>query len=597
MSATGVGWAWQTVCNSLLNCKDREKGFEMGLPVQKMMLTAAIAALAIGVSHAQPVAEVRTLPVVEENSPLTASRLFQVLAADVAVQRGEYDVAAKIYLELAINLKDARLARRAAQAATLARQPAAVLEAAKVWAGLEPDSAQARNTLAAVLVSQGSLSESKQFLARWIAESNDPAEVFKNLNRVLGSQKNRREVFDVVREVAAPYDVFEAHMAIAQAALASEAKELALLQPAITAVDRALQLQPGADQAAEIKGELLHRTDTPQAIKFLTEFGSSYPNAHDSRYLLARILLAENKTQNARDALVALVSRWPEDVSMQYVLALANYELKDYKGAQAVLLKLLDNEESDRDRVLTLLGQIDEDQKRYSDALTRFREVGEGDMWFGAQQRIALVLGKMGSVADARAHLKGVNATPAQRIQLTLTEGNVLREANQFKEAFDTLESASKANPESSELLYDLAMAAEKLDRFDVAETALKRVIALKPDDAQGYNALGYTLVDRTDRIEEGLKLIEKAHALSPEDAFILDSMGWGYYRLGQYSKSVEYLQKALDKRPDPEVAAHLGEVLWTMGQHDAANKVWRDALIASPSHPMLTETMKRVAK
>jgi tetratricopeptide (TPR) repeat protein len=282
---------------------------------------------------------------------------------------------------------------------------------------------------------------------------------------------------------------------------------------------------------------------------------------------------------------------------MQYVLALADYELKDYKGAETVLLKLLDNEDSDHDRVLTLLGQVNEDQKRLTEALARYRAVGEGDMWFGAQQRIALVMGKMGAVAEARAHLKAVNATPAQKIQLALTEGSVLRDANLHKEAFESLELASKSNPESAELLYDLAMAAEKLDRFDVAETALKRVIALKPDDAQGYNALGYTLVDRTDRIEEGLKLIEKAHEISPDDAFILDSLGWGYYRLGQYPKSVEYLQKALDKRADPEVAAHLGEVLWKMGRRDAAQKVWREALIESPSHPVLTETMKRVAK
>ncbi len=165
------------------------------------------------------------------------------------------------------------------------------------------------------------------------------------------------------------------------------------------------------------------------------------------------------------------------------------------------------------------------------------------------------------------------------------------------KEEFESLEGASKANPESTELLYDTAMAAEKIDRLDVAETSLKKVIALKPDDAQGYNALGYTLVDRTDRIEEGLKLIEKAHALSPEDAFILDSMGWGYYRLGQYSKSVEYLQKAMSKRSDPEVAAHLGEVLWKMGRVDEAEKVWRQALVDSPTHPVLTATMKKFTK
>lgn len=569
----------------------------MGSPVQKLMLGVAAAVVMMSAAQAQQPVDSNSVPATEDNSPLTASRMFQVLAADVAIQRGEYDVAAKIYLELAINLKDARLARRAAQAASYARQPPLILEAAKVWAGLEPDSAQARNTLAAVLISQGPLTESKQFLSRWISESSDPTEVFKNLNRVLGSQKNRREVFDVVREVAGPYDLFDAHMAIAQAALAIDTKDLAVLQPALVAADRALQLQPGSDPAGEIKGELLLRTDSQQAVKFLTEFGARYPNAHDSRYLLARILLTENKTQNARDALIGLVSKWPDDVSMQYILALADYELKDYKGAEGVLLKLLDSEDSDHDRVLTLLGQIKEDQKQYTEALARYREVGEGDMWFGAQQRIALVLGKTGAVAEARAHLKAVDATPAQKIQLALTEGNVLREANLDKEAFDALDAASKSNPESAELLYDLAMAAEKLDRFDAAESALKRVIALKPDDAQGYNALGYTLVDRTDRIEEGLKLIEKAHALSPEDAFILDSMGWGYFRLGQYPKSVEYLQKALDKRPDPEVAAHLGEVLWKMGKRDAAQKVWRDALVESPAHPVLTETMKRVAK
>jgi tetratricopeptide (TPR) repeat protein len=533
----------------------------------------------------------------EEKSPLTPSRMFQILAADLAFQRSEYDVAAKIYLELSTNLKDPRLARRAVQAAMLARQPSVVLEAAKAWVSLEPDSSQARNTLAAVLISQGPLAESKQFLAKWIAESSDPAEVFRNINRVLGSQKNRREVFDVIREVAAPYDLFDSHMAIAQAAIGMESKDATVLQPAIAALDRALQLQPGSDVAAELKGELVVRYDADAAIKFLTEFGIRYPDARNSRYLLARILLAENKPQNARETMLGLVTRWPDDVSMQYVLALASYETKDYAAAERVLLKLLDNEEADHDRVLTLLGQVNEDQKRYADALARYRAVGEGDLWFGAQQRIALALGKLGSVDEARAHLKEIKATPAQKVQLALTEGNLLREANRLKDAFEALEASSKTYPESAEILYDLAMAAEKIDRLGDAEEALKRVIVLKPNDAQGYNALGYTLVDRTDRIEEGLKLIEKAHALSPEDAFILDSLGWGYYRLGQYPKSVEYLQRALAKRQDPEVAAHLGEVLWKMGKVDEAEKVWRTALSDAPSHPVLTATMKKFTK
>ncbi|MEP6702737.1 MAG: tetratricopeptide repeat protein, partial [Betaproteobacteria bacterium] len=432
-------------------------------------------------------------PANDEKSALTPSKMFQILTADVAVQRGEYDVAAKIYLELAVSQKDARLARRAAQAATLARQPALVLEAAKVWAGLEPDSSQARNTLAAVLISQGSLPESKEFLTKWIADSKEPSEVFRNLNRVLGSQKNRREVFDLVRDVAAPYDLFDSHMAIAQAALGLDGKEAAVMQPAVAATDRALQLQPGSDVAAEVRGELLVRTDPDSAIKFLTEFGTRYPDAKNSRYLLARILLAENKPQNARETMQVLVTRWPDDVSMQYVLALTSFETKDYPAAERVLIKLLDAEEADHDRVLTLLGQISEEKKDYPAALARYREVSEGDLWFAAQQRIALALGKMGSLDEARKLLKDISATPAQKVQLALTEGNLLRDANQPKAAFEALESSSKAYPESPEILYDLAMSAEKIDRLDVAEASLKKVIAIKPDDAQGYNALGYT--------------------------------------------------------------------------------------------------------
>ena len=535
-----------------------------------------------------------------DDGPLTPSRMFQILAADLAIQRGEYEVGAKIYLELANSLKDPRLARRATQAATMARQPALILEAAKIWTTLEPESPQARNTLAAVMINQGTLAESKKFLAKWLADSADPSEIFRALNRVFAAQKDRRGVYDVIREIAAPHDIFDAHMAIAQAAASIDTKDAALLQPAIVAIDRALVLMPGSDPAAEVKAEILMKTDPQAAIRFLTEFGAKFPNARDSRYLLARILLSENKTQTARDALIGLVNRWPDDVSMQYVLALSHYELKDYKSAEALLLKLVDNEEADHDRVLTLLGQIYEDQKRYDDALVRYREVGDGDLHFGAQQRIALVLGKAGRIDEARAHLKTVReagTTSTQKIQLILTEANVLRDAQRGREAFDLLQTASAGNPESSELLYDLAMAAEKLDRLDVAETALKKVIALKPDEAQGYNALGYTLVDRTNRIDEGLKLIEKAHAMSPEDAFILDSMGWAYYRLGDLPKSVEYLRRAMAKRPDPEVAAHLGEVLWKMGDRDGANKIWNDALKDSPAHPLLTETMKRVAK
>ncbi len=180
-----------------------------------------------------------------------------------------------------------------------------------------------------------------------------------------------------------------------------------------------------------------------------------------------------------------------------------------------------------------------------------------------------------------------------------MTEGQpAARSQRLHKEAFEVLQVAgSTANPEDAELLYDMAMAAEKIDRFDVAETALKRYIALKPDDAQGYNALGYTLVDRTDRVEEGMKLIEKALSVSPDDAFILDSMGWANYRLGRFGEAEDYLRRAMAQRPDAEIAAHLGEVLWAKGERDGAREIWRSQLKASPDNAVLLETIRRLER
>jgi tetratricopeptide (TPR) repeat protein len=148
--------------------------------------------------------------------------------------------------------------------------------------------------------------------------------------------------------------------------------------------------------------------------------------------------------------------------------------------------------------------------------------------------------------------------------------------------------------PSSFELLYDRAMAAERVDRLDVLESDLKRVIQLKPDYAHAYNALGYTLAEKTDRLQEALELIEKAFKLAPEDPFILDSMGWVHYRLGNVETAVKYLQQAYGLRPDPEIAAHLGEVLWKVGQRDEARKVWRAALSDNPDHETLTTVMQK---
>ena len=222
----------------------------------------------------------------------------------------------------------------------------------------------------------------------------------------------------------------------------------------------------------------------------------------------------------------------------------------------------------------------------------------EGERAWLAKLRVAAMMGKLGKVSDARKYLAELPAvTIEQRVQVRQAEAQLLRDADDYKGAYDVLVVALKEHPDSPDLLYDTAMVAEKLDKVDDAEARLRRVVELKPEDAQALNALGYTLVDRTPRVTEGLALIEKANKLSPDDPFILDSMGWALFRLGRYGEAETYLRRALRERPDAEVAAHLGEVLWAKGEHDRAQEVWQTQLKTTPDNALLLETVRRLAR
>jgi Flp pilus assembly protein TadD len=226
-----------------------------------------------------------------------------------------------------------------------------------------------------------------------------------------------------------------------------------------------------------------------------------------------------------------------------------------------------------------------------------YREVTDGERAWLAKLRIATMIAKKGDVAAARLYLAALNPDGRdQRLERTPAEAQLLRDAGDYAGAYAVLNLALAGNPDSAELLYDVAMVAEKLDRLDEVEARLTHLIELKPDNAQALNALGYTLVDRTARTAEGMKLIEKALALAPADPFILDSMGWAQYRMGNLDDSEKFLRRALADRPDPEVAAHLGEVLWAKGERDRAKEVWQSQLKETPDNPVLLETVRRLA-
>jgi tetratricopeptide (TPR) repeat protein len=262
-----------------------------------------------------------------------------------------------------------------------------------------------------------------------------------------------------------------------------------------------------------------------------------------------------------------------------FSIAVLSMQLEDWPTADTNLKRLLDLGYRDRNTVRFYLGQVSEEEKRFPDALKWYSEVTRGEQFMPAQIRSAQVLSKQGDLDGARKFLQGVNAqSNDQRVQLILAEAQLLRDAKQEKEAFGVVDEALDKLPNNPELLYDHAMLAEKIDRVDVLESSLRKLISIKPDHAHAYNALGYTLADRNQRLEEAQELIDKALKLSPDDAFIMDSMGWVLFRQGKTEDGLKYLQRAYSIRPDAEIAAHLGEVLWVLGRRDGHAGLGRGA-------------------
>jgi Flp pilus assembly protein TadD len=219
----------------------------------------------------------------------------------------------------------------------------------------------------------------------------------------------------------------------------------------------------------------------------------------------------------------------------------------------------------------------------------------ESDLYLESRTRLALVTARKGELKDARAQLAGLlPESDAERVQVALAEEQMLREANQNQEALAVLNRYVAAMPESNDLLYARSLVAEQLNDLTLHERDLRSVIERDPKNAHALNALGYTLADRTTRFEEARGLLERALELKPDDPYIMDSVGWVYYRLGRNDDAVKFLRAAIAKRPDAEISAHLGEVLWVMGDHATAENVWSQALQATPDSKVLLGIIKK---
>jgi tetratricopeptide (TPR) repeat protein len=527
------------------------------------------------------------------NQDLTENLLYEYLLAEIAVQRGNVALGAQAYVDLAKRTHDPRIARRATEVALFARMNNAAIEAATIWHEADPDSARALEALAGMLVSVGRYDEALPRLKELLAmPGSDPASRFTLFPRMLANAQDKQAALRLTQKLAADYpNVPEANFAVARMATAAGDDRLALDE-----VRKARRVRPDSESAVLLEAQLLQKTSADQAAAVLADYLQKYPQAREVRLAYARTLVAQRRFGEARAEFQKLMTGLPDSTEMAFAVAVLSLQLKDYDAAEKYLKGLLNTQYRDKDGVRLYLGQVAEERKNLPEALKWYGQVGEGEQYVQAQIRYAQVLAKQGKLDDARTRLHQAAATnPQERIQLVLAEAQLLRDANQPKAAFDLVGQALDRVPNNPDLLYDYAMLAEKIERVDILESSLRKLIEIRPEHAHAYNALGYSLADRNQRLPEAQELIEKALKLAPDDSFIIDSMGWVLYRRGKLKDSLAYLRRAYAGRPDPEIAAHLGEVLWALGEHSEAERVWGDARKEAPDNETLVNTIKRL--
>lgn len=521
--------------------------------------------------------------------------LFKFLLSEIAGQRGNLQLAAQGYLDMARSTRDPRLARRATEIANYARLPSIALEAARLWYDTDKGNAQARQALVTALLSNNKVQEAKPLLQAMLGGDGDLAHGFLQLQSLLSKTPDKNAVLSVTRELAKSYPQMpEAHFAVAQAAFAAGKHELAS-----TEVGEALRLRPDWELGALLQAQMIQQRESPEkAAEYLERFLAAHPKARDVRANYARLLIGNKKLEEARAQYQLMLEDQPGNADVAVTIGLLSLQLDDFDAAESHLKSGLALGYRDPDTLRFYIGQSFEERKRDAEAMEWYRQVEGGDQYVPAQARYAFLLSRQNKLAEARDYLRNVQVqSDEQRAMLVQAEAQLLREAKNYQESYVVLVRALETQPENVDLLYDSALAAEKLDKLDVTEANLRKLIELKPDHAQAYNALGYTLADRTDRLKEAKDYIEKALKLSPDDPFILDSMGWVQYRMGNHKDGLDYLQRAYTQRPDPEIAAHLGEVLWVKGRPADAEQIWRTSAQEHPDNELLQETMKRFLK
>ena len=575
-------------------------------PVPAPAPEPAAAAAPSGAAEAQAAAEAsdeQAEAAANEKLPkvkLSSALLYKLMKAELDFRNGQWQAAYIAFMGVAQQTRDPRLARRAAEVALAAKQPGESLAAIRLWRELAPDSEEAAQYFMGFAVMGEKLDEAEQIFTLRLREAAPTARglAMFQIQQMLTRARDKEAASALLERLLAPYPhMVETHIVLAQAAFARGDGTRALAE-----ARAALALKPDSEIAVLTLAQVT--PDQEQVAAVLAGFIGAHPATREVRTAYARVLVEQKQYEAARTQFLALLKDQPDNSATLYALGVMSMQLNEPAAAERYLahfIEVLDanpDDEREPGRVLLMLSGLAEERGDIAAAgrwLDKVSEV-EPRNHFAAQLRRAHLLGKQGDLDGAHRVLDAVPAAaPSEQAQVVLAKAQVLRDAGKVEDAYQVLEQGAQRFPANPDLLYDFALMAEKAGRMEVMEQALRQVMAQAPDNHHAYNALGYSLAERNVRLDEALVLIEKAHQMAPGDPFIMDSMGWVHYRLGNLDKAEDFLRRAYALRNDAEIAVHLGEVLWHKGRQADARKLWQEARAKDPKNDTLKNTLARL--
>lgn len=527
----------------------------------------------------------------QPSADFTTDTLISLLTAEIAGQRDRFDIASDNYSQQAQVTGDPGVAERALRIAEYMGDKQRALSSALIWANAAPDNLEAQRSAAIQLAQAKRYDEAMQRMETVLLANGETQFDFLALSAVRSDRTTRQALlqsFDrlIDKQPLNQQLIFSKAILLSQDERSEEALRLLEAQPKKTAVPAIILL----------RARLLSQLDRGEdALPLLRGALKQQPNDNRLRMAYARQLIALNQLEEARAEFIELLQQSPDDDDLRFSLALINIDLEAWMEAQVYLEDLI-SRGSYIDAAHYNLGRVFQELDEIELAITAYSTVQPGENYLGAQQRLSSVLLDNQRLSENTTHFEIQRMLHTDlAIQLYLIETESLVNNKHIDSAWLRINQALAQFQDDPSLLYTRAMVADKRNDLPQLESDLRLIIEHNPDNAMALNALGYTLADRTERLEEARQLIEKAHQLEPNDAAITDSLGWVYYRLGDLDSAERLLREAFNAYPDAEVAAHLGEVLWQQGQRKEAQRIWNAALKAEPNSAVLLETMQRL--